>query len=397
VTAAAHDSARHGAGHGGGGPRVCIVGAGHGAQAAAVDLSLRGVDVILYNRTLERLEAVRRQGGFRYTGARGEGFVPFTRLTDDLGSAVVGRDVIMLVVPSTAHEYYAGALAPHLTSDIVVFLNPGQMGGGLHFAAELRKQGYHGDLLMGETATLTYATRVLEPGLVWIKRVVQKLSFSAWPTRNLSRVYPIAQRLYPDLVATDHALITAFEDLNAVEHPPGVVLNAGWIEFTRGDFRFYYEGITPAVARVVERVDAERLAIVRALNERSGLGIPERSFVAVFHADGYTTDEAATTGSVYQALHASETNKSTRAPDSFDHRYVVEDIGFGLIPMCGLAQLAGVDVPCMEGLVTMASVLTGRDFRRDGRTLRKMGLDAVPVESLRTFLYEGPNNSRSRA
>jgi opine dehydrogenase len=369
--------------------RVTVIGAGHGAHAATVDLSLRGFEVTLYNRTLERFRPILEQRGLRYVGAVGEGFLPFERVTEDLAAALRGADVVMLVVPSTAHAYYAQRLAPHLTRDTVVFLNPGQMGGSLHFAAELRRQGNHEDVQIGETATLTYATRVREPGLVWIKRVAQNLYFAAFPARHLDALYAKLLRVYPTLVPAQHALVAAFLDLNAVEHPPGVILNAGWIEFTRGGFLFYYEGITPAVARVVERVDEERLAIVRALNRIAGLEIPEYSFVEYFHKAGYTTDEAAATGSVYQALQAAEPNRSTKAPDSFEHRYMVEDVAFGLVPMREFARLAGVAVPHMDSLITLASALTARDFSREGRTLHAMGLDGVSVSGLRAFLRDG--------
>jgi opine dehydrogenase len=369
--------------------RITVIGGGHGAHAATVDLTLRGFEVTLYNRTLSRFQPVLEQGGFRYVGALGEGFLSFARITDDLRYAIGGADVIMLVVPSTAHEYYARVLAPYVDMESVVFLNPGHMGGSLHFAAELKRQGNRHEVGICETATLTYGTRIREPGLVWIKRVVQNLYFSAFPARNLSRLCAVLSTVYPSLVPADHALAAAFLDLNAVEHPPGVVLNAGWIEFTRGDFHLYYEGITPGVARVVERVDAERLAVIRALNERAGLGIPEFSFVQYFHKAGYTTAEAAATGSVYQALQASEPNRTTKAPDSFEHRYMVEDVGFGLVPMCELAHLVGVEVPHMESLITLASALAGRDFRREGRTLERMGLAGVPVHGLRSFLQDG--------
>ena len=42
-------------------------------------------------------------------------------------------------------------------------------------------------------------------------------------------------------------------------------MNAGRIERSRGDFYFYEEGVTPAVVRAIEALDAERQAIGAAL------------------------------------------------------------------------------------------------------------------------------------
>jgi opine dehydrogenase len=369
--------------------KVTIIGAGHGAHASAVDLTLRGFEVVLTNRRPASWDAVRSQGGIRYTGALGDGFAAITRIEPNLRAAVADTDIIMLVVPSSAHEFYAQQLAPHLADEAIVFLNPGHMGGSLHFAAELRRQGNTRHVRIGETATLTYATRLREPGLVWIKRVVRNLYCGVFPARTFPEVFPRLSTLFPNLIPADHALSIGFLDLNAVEHPPGVVLNAGWIEFTKGNFRFYYEGITPGVARVIERVDEERLAIIRELNRHGGLGISEETFVQYFHRAGYTTNEAAATGSVYQALRHAEPNKSTMAPDSFDHRYMVEDVGFGLVPMCEFAKLVGVDTPHMTSLVTLASALAGRDFLREGRTLAKMGLEGRSIPELASVLQGG--------
>lgn len=369
--------------------RIGVLGAGNGAQAATVDLTLRGFEVVLYNRTLDRLKSVREQGGFNYDGAVGEGFLPFDRFAEDIQQAVDGVDVIMPVVPSSAHEYYAKVLAPYLTEESVVFLNPGQMGGALHFAAELRRNGNRHPIAIGETATLTYATRVRAPGTVWIKRIVQNVYFSVFPAKSLSRLYACLSSLYPTLSPVEHALITAFFDLNAVEHPPGVVLNAGWIEFTKGGFRFYSEGITPSVARVIERVDEERLAICRALNRQAALKIPEMAFVEYFFKAGYTTAEAAATGSVYRALQESEPARSTQAPDSIQHRYMVEDVGFGLVPMYEFARWLRVETPHMEALIRLGSSLAGRDFLEEGRTLAKMGLAELPIDRLSDFLLVG--------
>ena len=48
-------------------------------------------------------------------------------------------------------------------------------------------------------------------------------------------------------------------------HPLPALLNAGWIETTGGDFRFYNDGVSPSVARAMDALDRERLAVIRAL------------------------------------------------------------------------------------------------------------------------------------
>src|SRR5207247_132268 len=121
-------------------------------------------------------------------------------------------------------------------------------------------------------------------------------------------------------------LETSLSNLNAVMHPGAMVLNAGWIEHTGGDFRFYSEGTTPAVGRVIAATDAERLAI------GARLGLSLVSFMDTFYASGYTTESAWRSGEVYRAIKESGPNRLIRSPDALRHRYIDEDIGYGLVP-----------------------------------------------------------------
>src|SRR5581483_8166876 len=242
---------------------IAILGAGNGGCAAAGDLARRGHSVRLYSRSAATLAPLVERGGVELRGQAGEG-----------------------VVPSLAHPLYGEQLAPLLRDDQVVLLNPGHTLGGLHFAASLRRAGYRGRLRLGETATLTYCTRLVGPATVDVFRVAPRLPFAAFPGRDTDELLAALRPLYPALIPAASVLETALMDINAVEHPPQAICNAGWIEATGGDFYFYYQGTSPGVARVIEALDRERLALVRAL------GFQPTSFLERFHEAGYTTDAA---------------------------------------------------------------------------------------------------------
>src|SRR5439155_11304107 len=120
---------------------VTVLGAGHGGCAAAADSGKRGYSVRLHARNPERLATLRAQGGIEARGIQ-QGLVPIDVLTTDVADAVHGADLIMLIVPSVAHEHYARALAPLIDGSQPIFINPGHTGGGLHFLNELRNAGY---------------------------------------------------------------------------------------------------------------------------------------------------------------------------------------------------------------------------------------------------------------
>jgi opine dehydrogenase len=304
-------------------------------------------------------------------------------IAHSVAEAVAGADLVMLVVPSVAHEHYARALAPLLRPELPVFLNPGHTGGGLHFVHELRRAGYTAAVRTGETVTLTYICRMEGPATVGIYSYVRRLRFAAFPGRHADALYAQVHALYPEVVPASSVLETGLSNMNAVFHPPGMLMNAGWVEATGGGFLFYREGITEAVGRVVAAVDAERMAVAKAL------GVPARGFLETFHQAGLTTAEALASGSIARACRESEPNRTIRAPASLDHRYVHEDVGYGLVPFAAFGRLAGVPTPTIDAIVHLVSQATGIDYGRDGLTLDKMGLAGRSPGALAALLADG--------
>ena len=126
-------------------PRFCVMGAGHGGTAMAAHLAPMGFDVTLYNRSPGRLEPIAERGGIELTApdvnwiAPGEG--ELRRVTTDPGEALGESDLVMVVVPATAHRFLATQCAPHLRDDHVVILHPGRTGGAIEFRQVLRESG----------------------------------------------------------------------------------------------------------------------------------------------------------------------------------------------------------------------------------------------------------------
>jgi opine dehydrogenase len=362
---------------------VAVLGAGNGGCAAAADLGGRGFEVRLYNRSRERLEPLLQRGGLERYGEAGEGFVPLATITDDLEEAVGGADLVMLTVPISAHPFYARRLGAILPPGAVLFLNPGHMGGGLFMAHEIHRLTGRADVRTCEVSTLAYACRMRGPASVNVMRVMRSLPFAAFPGRAQDELFELLGPLYPSLVQASHVLETGFLDINAVEHPPQIICNAGWVEHTRGAYLFYYEGTTPSVGRVIDTVDRERIAVAEAA------GVPTKPFVQVFQEMGYTTEAAARTGTAHAALQDSAPNRWIRGPKSLDHRYLHEDVGWGLVPWSELGRSLGVPTPVMDALITLGSALNGRDYRAEGLTLERLGLAGRRPEELAGYLWEG--------
>jgi opine dehydrogenase len=364
--------------------KIAVLGAGNGGCAAAADLTLRGFQVRLFSRSESTIAKLARRGGeieLIEDGAK-KSAAPYF-MSPHLPPVVQDVDLIIIATPAVGHEYLAESLAKYLADGQRILLNPGHTGGSLHFANLLRLRGCKAAVQLCETVTLTYICRMPEPGRVEIYRRTTNLRCAAFPAKHTADVVKEMQEIFPNIVAAANVLETGFSNINAIMHPAGMLGNAGWIEKSGGDFLWYYEGITPAIGRWIDAVDGERLEIVRALR------LEPLRFVDIFHQAGLTTATGRESGSAYQAIHESEPNRTIKSPPSLDHRYIREDIGYGLVPMAAIGKLVGVKTPVMDALITLASTALGVDFRVAGLTLEKMGLAGVKPENLPKILRDG--------
>ncbi|MEF8850898.1 MAG: NAD/NADP octopine/nopaline dehydrogenase family protein [Haloarculaceae archaeon] len=357
---------------------VAILGGGNGGFAAAAHLSTRGHRPQLYNRSAETVAAVRSAGAVQYSGVLGEGTATVPVVTTDMAEALDGADLVMVCLPATALTAVATQLADHVDGSRPILLNPGGTGGALAVRGALADAGCGSVPPLVETNTLTYICRKRSDDHVHVSSLVENVRCATLPGSGDDAFDPFRD-LYPSLKRVPNVLHTSLSNVNAVLHPPGVVLSAAWIEHTGGDFRFYYDAGTPAVANVMADLDAERLAVA------DGLGLDVAPFPELFADIGSTTTEAGESGSFRRVLRESEPNREIRAPSSVDHRYFHEDVPFGLVPMRSLGRAVGVETPVTDSLIALASSITREDYAATGWTATDLGVEAGadPVGSLR--------------
>lgn len=362
---------------------VAILGAGNGGIAAAADLGLRGFACALTNRSPDRLEPLRQRGGVETTGVTGDAFVPVARLTPDLAEAVAGAEIVMLTVPASGQAFYARALAPLLRAEQIVVLNASNTGGALH-VARLLTEGGAPPVPIVELNSLTYICRMASPTRINISGRARTTRAGVLPAARREEVLARFRRLYPQAQPVDSVLVTSLTNLNAVLHPPGMLLNAGWIEHTAGDFFYYYEGTTPAVARVIDAVDRDRLRVAEAY------GVVVSTFLDYFHEAGYTSHRAWAIRSVFEAMKDSVPNRYIKAPPNLEGRYITEDVAFGLVPLRAFAAAAGVATPTIDALIHLASAATGVDFAQTGLTAERLGLAGAGRADVLRLIERGP-------
>ena len=346
---------------------VAVIGAGAGGAAAVAELTLAGHEVRWWNRNPDTIAPFRDLGGVRYEGVLGDGVVEPASFAADLGSALDGADLAMVCLPSLAHELVAEALVAVRVS-CPVLLNPGHTAGALHVANVFRRRSAEPPPLV-EFSTLTYVARKPDPSSVRITGAAGRVWAGCLPGGE--EALRLAQAIYPAAVTARDVLASSLANVNLVLHTPGAILSAAWVEATRGDFRFYVDAMTAGVARSIEALDHERLAVAAAYDH----ALP--NLTDEMAAIGTAEPMAAALGDTQGAIQGGEANRLIKAPDSLDHRYYAEDFGYGLVPMLELARIGGVDAPYAAALVEVASVLRGEALAASGLNARRLGIDGL--------------------
>jgi opine dehydrogenase len=360
---------------------VAIVGAGIGGVYLAAELGMLGCRLRLHDLDDSRLAEIRARGGIEIEGERAA-FAAIERVTTDPAAAVDGADVIVIVTGGNHQAGAARGLAPLLRDGQIILLIQGNTGGSLIVRRALDMAGCRAAVDVAEMDNYPYSCWRLGPAR--IRPIVRKrwLQIGSFPGNRIASVFLRVSPLFPAAVAAPNVLFTGFTNANAMLHVANCVANAGKID--RGEaYKFYAEGVTPAVARLYQAINAERVMVAAAL----GATVPslEDWFEQVYGVRGASIDETCrllTTNSdgPYQA---------TGTPQSWTHKYIAEDVPTGLMPMAALGRAAGVATPAIDGVIHLAATMAGNEFAAESRTLDRLGLAGMDAAQIQRTLEDG--------
>jgi len=359
--------------------RYAVVGAGNGGKAMAAYLALLGTQVTLYNRTASHVEIIRLRGGIDLENpTEPHGFGKIYKVTDNMEEALREADIVMIIVPSSAHYDVAKAAAPFLRDDHIVILNPGRTGGTLEFHHTLIEENCPTNPIVAEAETFLFASRSEGPSQAKIFRIKEAVPLAALPATRTAEVLEAIRPVFPQFIDGRNVLQTGLNNMGAIFHPALALLNAGWIEATSGDFQFYVDGVTPSVAKVLEVLDRERVTVA------SAIGIRARSALEWLDLAYNATGE-----NLYEAMHNQTGYYGIKAPGTLNHRYITEEIPMSLVPIASFGSTYGVSVNGINSIINLACYIHGTDYRRKGRTVERLGIKEMSVGELVKFVETG--------
>ena len=352
---------------------IAVLGGGNGGHMMAVDLSARGYQVHLY-------EHPKFEGSFKPTLIKGAievsgigpcGTFPIHQISMDMGKTLNNVDWIHVVIPANGHDLFFREMIPHLREGQKVVIWAGDFG-TLRLRKMLIEQDKDHGIIIIETNTLPYGTRLEGPGKIRLLLVSPRVLAAALPASKTDELIDEFRTMFPCVVKAKHVLATAFNNPNPIVHPPGSLLNTGRIQYSGGDFYMYREGITEAVAFVIREIYEESRRVAEAFN---------------FDMQQYRDIDFRTTASIMGVEFVAPFDTlgviaSIIGPTSLKSRYITEDLPYGLVPRSELGRLVNVSIPIIESIVSIGSVVCQENFWQTGRTLKTLGLEGLNREEI---------------
>jgi len=356
---------------------LAILGGSNGGFATAADLALAGHRVRLWSRSARALGALADDPTIVLAAEGRAGRARLARATTELAEAIEGAEVVIVPLPATSHDDLATRLAPHVHDRQIILLTPGTLG-SFAMARALARAGASLPYALAETGTLPYLTRKTGPTAVSAPVRAANLPLGVFPASRGKQTTARLAELFPAVRPCVDALDAALTNAGPVIHPPLVLLNAGPID--GGRFDVHAAGTTPSVRRLIDVVDAERVLM------RNGWGYPAPHYeLATYY------DEARAAEGLYGAGARAKLLASGLWSEilTFEHRYVTEDVAFGLTLFESAGRAAGIETPGVSGLLLVFRALLGHQLSGRGRALEDLGLGDFSRREIRGFLEQG--------
>jgi len=380
---------------------VAVLGGGACAQTFAAEFTLAGYKVRLYElpelaqgtlgevlRTHE-IELGGTQANFKWF--RRAGVAKVDVVTTEISEALRGAGLVIVAIPAKGHKPFFEKMIPYLEDGQMISIFPDNFG-SLMLRNMMAEKGCNVDVIIGGWSSMPYGVRVVEPGKLDCLIRIRELLGDALPGKDGDKFFETMKGIPAfdgtvELKKGDTVIGVGLSNPNPAVHVPGSILNVGAMEVSemegalgipKGKYSMYKHGMSPAVARVQLAFYQEERKIASAM----GIKMVEFREDQFFWKGGIM-------GVEYWVPFADVILPPIVGPNSVEHRYFTEDIPVGTVIRYHLAKKFGVDVPTIESMIQLGSVICKRDFLKEGITLKELGIEDLTKEQIIRYVREG--------
>ena len=280
-----------------------------------------------------------------------------------------GARAVLIAVPVNGHKSVMDRLLPHLRSGQTVIVSSMASLSSLYLFEQAAARGV--EITVASMGTTVLTARRSGPAQVRIMTRRSELGVSALPCSRLDEALALCRELFGELfVPQANCLASTLTNINPVAHGPLALFN--WTRIERAENWPQYHYMTPQVAAVILKLDAERLALARAF------GLQVRTIEEHFAKSFGTT--AATLADIATELHAKRGGPP--GPTDTGTRFLGEDVPYGLAFCEVLGAMAGVPMTATASVVAMAGLVGGRDLAAENELIDALRLKQETASGL---------------
>lgn len=353
--------------------RVGIAGAGSIAFATACLLHRRGHDVALWSPSGAGTQALAAGAELVAEGALDMRLRPRIAAS---AAEVAANEVLLIAVPGYGHKPVMDALAPSIRSGQPVIVSSHLSLGAIYLAETLAARGIAAPVTAWGTTCVT--GRRLSPSTVRVNTIRDEVDLCTVPDTAQEEQLALCAELFgPVFTPRAGLLAIALSNLNPQNHMAIALGNMSRME--RGEVWNQGQNVTPNIGRLMERLDAERLAIA------GRLGLEVKTIFEHFHRSFHVPIDS------ISAMNQEMWQRGTggTGPATADSRYVTEDVPYGLVATVMLGDLAGVPADLHRAGVQVFSAMYGRDFASENMLLAALDLPRRSLAALRAAARTG--------
>ena len=354
--------------------RIGIAGAGSIAFATAALVAESGHDPMLWSPSGTGTAALVDGTPLTAKGALDTVLTP--RIAATAEQLAEENDCLMIALPAYGHRPVMEALAPRVRNGQHVVISSHASLGAIYLSQQLAARG----ILAPVTAWGTTAAtgRRQSPTRVQVNSVRKLVDLCTVPEDRSGEALALCQRLFGDRFQPREGLLAiSLSNLNPQNHMGIALCNMTRME--RGEDWSQGQNVTPNVGRLLEALDAERLAIAEAL------GVKVRTIFEHFHLSFHVP--VASISEMNLEMH-SQGNGGV-GPATADSRYVTEDVPFGLALTAALGRMAGRPALLHEAGIRVFSAMYGRDFMAENTLLDAIDLSSHTLDDLKEAAKTG--------
>jgi opine dehydrogenase len=348
--------------------RVGIAGAGSIAFATAALLELNGHFPILWSPSGERAKALSEGEPLIAKGAIEGVFHPGIAMS---AAELASRsDVVLLALPGYGHKVVMDALAPHIKQDQPVIISSHASFGALYLGRLLASRGISVPITCWGTTAVT--GRQQGAASVQVNTVRARIDLCTLPDDRSDGQLDLCNRLFGERFQPREGLLAiSLSNLNPQNHMGIALGNMSRME--HGEVWSQGLNVTPNIGRLLEALDAERLAVAETL------GLEVKTIFEHFHLSFHVP--VASISEMNQEMHR-QGNGGT-GPATADSRYVTEDVPYGLVPTVMLGELAQRPARLHRSGVEIFSAMYGRDFFAENELLKALEFERMSLDELK--------------